>query len=153
MAVNIRLDLVLTDNYSGSPAKKTVSMVIMNRQSGMIRTQNSVGGFRVRLDVDAQVELHASGAGGGASTATGGASTGAASAGPMTLRLTLQYTPAPSDAALAKGLDSTRGAVPSGLDESFAVILQDGKPLLVSQSADPVTDRRVTVEVTATVLK
>jgi hypothetical protein len=31
--------------------------------------------------------------------------------------------------------------------------LTDGKPLLISQSADPKGDRRVTVEVTATIVK
>jgi hypothetical protein len=32
-------------------------------------------------------------------------------------------------------------------------VLQDGQKLMISQSADPVTDRKVTVEVTATVLR
>jgi hypothetical protein len=139
MAVNIRLDLVLTDNFGGTPTKKTVSMVVMNRQSGMIRTQNHVGGFQVRLDVDAAIEQHA----------TGGTNVAPIGGGPLTLRLTLQYTPAPTDAGRGTG----PGNIPAGLNESLAVILQDGKPLLISQSADPVSDRRVTVEVTATVLK
>lgn len=39
------------------------------------------------------------------------------------------------------------------LHESLTVILQSGKPLLVSRAADPVTERRVTVEVTATIMK
>jgi hypothetical protein len=33
------------------------------------------------------------------------------------------------------------------------VILQNGKPLIISQSADPVSDRKVVVEVKATILK
>jgi hypothetical protein len=33
------------------------------------------------------------------------------------------------------------------------VILQNGKPLVVSQAADPTTDRKMTVEVKATILK
>jgi hypothetical protein len=33
------------------------------------------------------------------------------------------------------------------------IYLTDGKPLLISQSADPKGDRKVTVEVTATVVK
>ena len=41
----------------------------------------------------------------------------------------------------------------ASLDESLTVILSDGKPLLVTQSANPQSDRKVTVEVTATVLK
>jgi hypothetical protein len=33
------------------------------------------------------------------------------------------------------------------------VILDDGKPMIVAQSADPVSDRQVTVEVRAAILK
>jgi hypothetical protein len=50
-----------------------------------------------------------------------------------------------------KGL--SREAQPAEIHESLSVVLQDGKPLLVSQSADPTTDRKVTVELMATVLK
>ena len=39
------------------------------------------------------------------------------------------------------------------INESLSVILEDGKPMLISQSADPVTDRKVKVEVKATILK
>lgn len=42
---------------------------------------------------------------------------------------------------------------PSHISESLTAILDDGKQLLVSQSADPVTDRKVKVELKATVLK
>ena len=37
--------------------------------------------------------------------------------------------------------------------ESLALILDSGKPMLVTQSADPVGDRQVMVEVKATILK
>jgi hypothetical protein len=42
---------------------------------------------------------------------------------------------------------------PSGINQSQTVILQSGKPLVVSQAADPISDRKVLVEVKATVLK
>ena len=32
-------------------------------------------------------------------------------------------------------------------------MLEDGKPLVISQSADPATDRKVKVEVKATILR
>ena len=41
----------------------------------------------------------------------------------------------------------------ANLNEQMTVYLTDGKPLLISQSADPKGDRRVTVEVTATIVK
>ncbi len=42
---------------------------------------------------------------------------------------------------------------PASLSESLTAILEDGKPLVVSQSPDPSTDRKVKVELKATILK
>ena len=42
---------------------------------------------------------------------------------------------------------------PTELNQSLTVVLQSGKPMLISQAADPTSDRKVTVEVKATVLK
>ena len=39
------------------------------------------------------------------------------------------------------------------LQESVTALLDDGKTLLVSQSADPASDRKVRVELKATILK
>jgi hypothetical protein len=39
------------------------------------------------------------------------------------------------------------------ITESLTAILDDGKPLVVSQSADPASDRKVRVELKATILK
>jgi hypothetical protein len=43
----------------------------------------------------------------------------------------------------------------SGTDikQNFVLILESGKPLVATQATDPVSDRKVTVEVTATILK
>jgi hypothetical protein len=35
----------------------------------------------------------------------------------------------------------------------MTVVLHSGKPLIVAQAADPITDRKMTVEVVATILK
>ena len=37
--------------------------------------------------------------------------------------------------------------------QNISVWLESGKPMVISQSADPLSDRRLTVEVTATILK
>jgi hypothetical protein len=65
------------------------------------------------------------------------------SEGRVWLRLILEYSPASTE------------KMPRGqpINESLTVTLQSGKPLVVSQGADPSTDRKVTVEVTATILK
>ena len=44
-------------------------------------------------------------------------------------------------------------ARPTSINQSLTVVLQSGKPMVVSQAADPVNDRKVVVEVKATVLK
>ena len=87
--------------------------------------------------------------------------------GLITVRLTFEYTPAQGTAPPASGtteqMNAARsqlaekglsfGSQPAQLHESISVILQDGKALLVSQSADPTSDRKVTVELMASVLK
>ena len=65
-------------------------------------------------------------------------------AGRIELRIALEYR-APSDGK------PDEPSMP--MNESLTVLLTGGKPLIVSQAADPSKDRRVTVEVTATVLK
>ena len=69
--------------------------------------------------------------------------------GPIQLELTLNYTP-PGGPAQDK---ETPSSAPTGINQSQTVVLQSGKPLIVSQAADPVSDRKVVVEVKATVLK
>jgi hypothetical protein len=129
---NIRLDLTITDTYADTPSTKTVTMLVMDRARGSIRTQNRLAnGPGVLLNMDAAVDLLPPPSG----------------SGRIQLLLTFEYTP-----VQAEGAAETR-AVPAQLTESLTVVLQDGQKLMISQSADPVTDRKVTVEVTATVLR
>jgi hypothetical protein len=58
--------------------------------------------------------------------------------------LTVQYTP------MSKP-DS--GGSPANIQESITTVVPDGKLTMISQSADPGSDRKVTLEVTATVIK
>jgi hypothetical protein len=46
-----------------------------------------------------------------------------------------------------------RSATTTNLNQSISLMVTAGKPTLISQSADPGTDRKVAVEVTATVVK
>jgi len=41
----------------------------------------------------------------------------------------------------------------ASLHERLTVILESGKPTVISQEADPTSERKITVEVTATILK
>ncbi len=56
--------------------------------------------------------------------------------------LSLEYTPQ----------DTGKGA-PMAISETVATLLEDGKPLVVSQSADPASDRKVRVELKATIVR
>ncbi len=64
--------------------------------------------------------------------------------GRIYLTLSIQYLP---------DVPTSASRTPANLIESLSVIVTDGKPLLVSQSADPKSDRKVTVEVTTTIVK
>jgi hypothetical protein len=147
LTANVKLDLTITDTYTGSPVKKTVSMLVLNGSSGMIRTANKLAnGSNVGLNIDAAATIHQGGL--------------------VTVRVTFEYTPAQATAMPPNTIEerealrvkqSERGLSPTSqpaqLHETLSVVLQDGKPLLVSQSADPTTDRKVTVELMATILK
>jgi len=122
-STNIRLDLAITDTYTGAPVKKAVSLLVLTGNNGMIRTTGSDG--RSILNVDAIAAAYTN--------------------GQVSLRMTFEYTPAQSK--------DSGGITAPRLNESITVVLQDGKPLMVSQSADPATDRKVTAELTATILK
>src|SRR5688572_7699168 len=41
---NIKLDLTITDAFGGAPTKKTVSMLCINGEGGMVRTSGHVAG-------------------------------------------------------------------------------------------------------------
>lgn len=123
---NIRIELEITDTYTGAPAEKTVTLVVGSGGSGRVRTQNVLNGHVVQLNVDAiAYEL------------TGDK---------IRVQITFEYTP-----SQATGSESV--SRPAALNESFTVFLNNGRPLVVTQSADPASDRKVMVEVTATILK
>jgi hypothetical protein len=122
---NIRLDLTITDTITGAPVKKTVSLIVLTNNSGMIRTRS--GDAEATLNVDALAAAYTQGL--------------------ISVRMTFEFTP---PRAMKDGV--AVGRSPS-LNESITVVLQDGKPMLVSQSADPANDRKVTAELTATILK
>lgn len=126
---NVRLDLTITDTYTGEPTRKTVSMLALMGEGGMIRTTNRLpSGHEVGLNVDATVGLVAD--------------------GQLKVRVTFEYTPAQS-----QGDSTPRAPGPAELHESLTVVVADGQTLQISQSADPATDRKVTVELTATVVR
>jgi hypothetical protein len=128
-AANVKLELSITDTYSGMPTKKVVTLLVANSGNGMIRTLNRLpDGNLLSLNVDAYATVF--------------------SGGVIRVDMTFQYTPAQGG-----GTEGKPAPRPADLNESVEVLLQDGKTTVVSQSADPATDRKVTAEVTATIVK
>lgn len=122
-ATNIRLTLTITDTADVSAAKKTLTLILAQNFGGQVRST----GNTAMLDVDALAAAYQNGA--------------------IAVRVSFVYQ-APS-----RDDGPQRGQRPASINESFAVVLQDGKPMVVTESADPGSDRKVTVELTATILK
>ena len=125
--INIKLDLTITEqNGTGDPVKKVVTMMLAESGSGSIRsTSNVKPQGRVQLNVDAQIQMLKSGA----------------------LRTTfrLEYTPRLNG--------NEAGGEWTSLSQQIQTVLEPGKPMILSQATDPASDRKVIVEVKATVVK
>ena len=130
--VNLRLEFTVTDQVgTAPPVKKTITMNVADGESGRIRTNADV--FRknsnptvVPLSVDARPEIDGN---------------------KIRLSASLEYQLL-SDAA---GPDLPAGK--TSITQSVTTILTDGVLTILSQSADPLTDRKVTLEVKATIVK
>ena len=135
--INVKIELVITDQRgTGAPVKKNVSVIVGDEKEGSIRSQSRippsatvVGGGGVLLNVDAAPTI--------------------LSDGKIRMNLRIVY-----DLPVGEGRSSSPNDVPpSQIQESVNLILENGKPLVITQSADPVIDRQVTVEVKATILR
>jgi hypothetical protein len=132
---NVRLELTITDQRTeGPPVTKTVSAtVVADRSPVRIRTSGAVrtpmGNRDVVLNVDAMPSL-----------------VNVNNVTKIRISLTIEYRP------VALESDTEKTSTPS-INEQLTAVLEDGKPLLISQSADPATDRKVKIEVKATILR
>lgn len=128
---NVRVEVVLTEQGSlAPPNSKTVTITTTDGNWGKIRSSvhsRSYGG--APLNIDARP------------TVTGD--------GRVLLQITLEY----SQGRNADAEGNTDRISNLSINESATVLLDNAKPLTISQSADPIGDRKVTVEVKATVLK
>jgi hypothetical protein len=127
-SANVRVELAISEAQAGTPTTKKVVLITSDMSRGSIRSaMRSPTEGDVTLNVDAHPMIQRDGR--------------------IELELIFVYTPQRSPDA------ETAGAHSTDLQEQMRVLLTDGKPLLVSQSADPRGDRKVTVEVTATIMK
>jgi hypothetical protein len=129
---NIRIELTITDQAGpGEAGKRTVSMIVADRKAGSIRSQGqistSTGRYNVTLNVDATPIILKDGL--------------------MRLDIGLEYVPKPGSENAASGEGRAQ------LNERLGLLVESGKPLIISQASDPTSDRRISVELTATILK
>lgn len=137
--VNIKIEVTITDQTGSNPAaKKTVSMIVGDRQNTSIRSSASVpvrfagGGSssrNVTINVDARPAILTK------------------EPNKILVSFGLEYFP-----KTATGAEEAEPGM-AALNERLGLIFESGKPLIVSQAADPTSDRKITVEVTATILK
>ena len=138
--LNIRIELTILDQTGpGEPSRKLVTMNVADRFSASIRTSGWVLTKEGRRDVSINVDAR-----------------------PMVLRnregavqleLGLSYQPTGLTATGSVAAAAEAGSAQTGLNERIVTILESGKPLVVSQASDPSLDRRISVEVKATILK
>lgn len=141
LPVNIKIEVNITDQTGANPgAKKIVTMIVADRQSNSIRSSASVPvkgagmptppSYRnVTINVDARPTIIQK------------------EPNKIMVSFGLEYSP--------KSRSEPEEMEPgmASINERLGLILESGKPLIVSQAADPTSDRKITVEVTATILK
>ncbi|HVR70015.1 MAG TPA: hypothetical protein VMT87_04145 [Vicinamibacteria bacterium] len=138
---NVRIDLTLVNQAgSGPPVRKTMTLTLADGERGSLRSLPEVAvpmmvGESVKtytivtlpLNVDARPNI--------------------LPRAKVMLHLTLNYT----------SIEPAQGEEPQRpktvVTFSGQVLLDSGRPMIVAEAADPVSDRRVTVEAKATILK
>jgi hypothetical protein len=137
---NVRIELTITDQAgTDAPVKKTLSVIAADRHNGSVRSKVTVAvpgpegpaikvsrHVELPLNVDVKPEVMENGL--------------------IRLWLILNYE-------TTNASRETGTAVHSNVTGNQTVMLENGKPLIVSQSADAATDRKVTLELKATILR
>lgn len=123
---NVRVEIRLRDEGGADPGTKLVSMIATLGQVSSVRaTAITAGRGNNPLNVDVMPS--------------------AVRDGKVHTRISIEYTP--------QAPQGTAGPSPLSVRQTVFAWLTDGTPTIVSQSSDPNSSRRLTVEVTAAVLK
>jgi len=148
LPINVKIEVSISDQTGNNPpAKKVVTMIASDRQPTNVRSSSSV-----------PVK----------STVFGNPTGPTASYTYKTVQINVDARPAivqkePNKISVSFGLEylpTSRVTDQEGMEpgltswnERLSVILESGKPMVISQAADPTSDRKITVEITATILK
>jgi len=149
-STNVRIEVTVTDQRPGAAAlTKTVSIVTGDGLNGSVRSQTTyvptgagpgsgLGPANAPFNVDAWPVILAD--------------------GKVHVRLTVQYDVVPpggpaNDPAAGTVVVGNVRLLGTSIRDSVALVLETGKPVVAIQSTDPVSDRKVSVEVKATILR
>jgi hypothetical protein len=133
--INVKVELNITeDGGTGAPIKKSVTAVVADGYNGFVRQQGIAQESQraairsVPLNLDAFPVILPN--------------------GKIRLTCSIQYT-----SSGTAGSAPVEGRTGTDIKQNLVLNLESGKPLVISQGTDPIGERRVTVEVTATILK
>jgi hypothetical protein len=134
--INVKVELTILDQRGGATAaRKTVTVVVADNMTGFIRSTSNYTSFgrvvNVPLNVDVEPQIVAD--------------------NKLRVRVGLQYD-LPNSLASAES-EKQGELFTTQLRENLSLILENGKPVIAAQSADPVGDRQVTIELKATIMK
>jgi len=147
---NVKVDVTITDQVASKPpVVKTVSVIVADTRQGMIRTDSEAPRLASGQGSTQNVPLHVD------------ARPWIEEGGKIRVGLGLTYSLLGRIEPDLSGLtDIEKTAVSrqaqlasTNVRENLDLVLDNGKALVVAQSADPLTDRKVTVEVKATILR
>jgi len=136
--VNVKIEFTITDQIGTKPpTKKTMTLTVADRENGRIRTNTdyaqSRGNGYLMTQAPLSVDVYP-----------------AIEGGKIRLEFSLEYNlyaekdgNLPADAPGAK----------TNVSERLSAILDSGVPLVIAQSSDALTDRKLTIEVKATIVK
>jgi hypothetical protein len=157
--INVKVDVNITDQAGTQQAfKKAISVTVADRQAGAIRSSMNVPtpsstyipatdkgavqntmmtwGYRAaNLNLDVR-EISIEG-------------------NFIRLRLAIEFSPVDDKAVSAEMKPGTPGPSYASFQQTLSLVLENGKPLQVAQSSDavPSSDRKLSVEVKATILR
>jgi hypothetical protein len=132
--INIRVDTTISESGGNAPpVKKTVTAVAGDGFDASVREMATMPAAPAAPPV-------------GPTSLNVDASPTILSSGKIRVRVTLQY-------AAGQGQPSPEQRIRTDIRQTLVLNLENGKPLVISEASDPLSDRHVTVEVTATILK
>ena len=132
---NVSIEVAISDRTgAAAPVTKVVTLIVADRQKGSVR---SSGNAVMPKDEPASMPLEHE-------TLNVDATPTVQADDSVVLAVALDYMP--------RSGEPEKGGR-AQLNQRMSVTLESGKPMVIYRSADPSSSRRITVEITATVLK